>query len=130
MPRTESLPDPPRPRCFHYRGFTLKPRTPAAAHPSQAARLIAMLARSESRLRNLAEERDRLRALTPDQIQRVAQKYLNPGGLAVLAVGEVDAMLKGNPDKPQFSIGKLTGGKEVTIIPLPDPLTMVYPETK
>jgi len=74
--------------------------------------------------------RDRLRALTPDEIQRVAQKYLRPGELAVLAVGEVDAMLKGNPDKPQFSISKLPGGQAVTRIALPDPLTMVYPEIK
>ena len=74
--------------------------------------------------------RDRLRALTPDEIQRVAQKYLHPGELAVLAVGEVDVMLKGNPDKPQFSISKLPGGQAVTRIALPDPLTMVYPEAR
>ncbi len=69
--------------------------------------------------------RDRLRALTPEEMQRVAQKYLQPGNLVILAVGNVDAMLKGNPDKPQYQLTKF-GNMER--IPLPDPLTMVYPK--
>jgi predicted Zn-dependent peptidase len=70
--------------------------------------------------------RDRIRALTPADIQRVAQKYLHPDQMVILAVGNADDMLKGNPDKPQFSLTKLAGGREIVRIPLPDPLTMVY----
>ncbi len=71
--------------------------------------------------------RDRVRAVTADEVQRLAKKYLTPDRMVILAVGEYDAMAKGNPDKPQFSFDKLSGGKGVTKIPLPDPLTMVYP---
>ena len=67
-------------------------------------------------------------AVTPDEVQRVAQKYLHPDQLVILAVGDVDTMLRGNPDRPQFSIAKLAGDRGVTRIPLPDPLTMVYPK--
>jgi hypothetical protein len=37
-------------------------------------------------------------------------------------VGDADGIQRGNPDKPQFKLG------EATRIPLPDPLTMVYPK--
>ncbi|MEX2260481.1 MAG: pitrilysin family protein [Bryobacteraceae bacterium] len=71
--------------------------------------------------------RGRLRALTPDKIQGVAQKYLHPDKLVILAVGDVDTILKGNPDKPEYTFAKLGGGREPVRIPLPDPLTMMYP---
>jgi predicted Zn-dependent peptidase len=71
--------------------------------------------------------RQRVIAVTPEELQRVAQKYLHPDQLVILAVGDVDTMLKGNPDRPQFSIAKLAGESGVKRIPLPDPLTMVYP---
>ena len=73
----------------------------------------------------MAEIRDRLRALTPDEIQRVAQKYLQPEKLVILAVGNVDAMVAGNLDKPQYQLAKFGS---IERIPLPDPLTMVYPK--
>jgi predicted Zn-dependent peptidase len=69
----------------------------------------------------------KLRALTADDLQRVAQKYLHPEQLVILAVGNVEGMLKGNPDRPQHSLEKIAGAKGVVRIPLPDPLTMVYP---
>jgi zinc protease len=69
----------------------------------------------------------RVGAVTADEVQRVAQKYLHPDQLAMLAVGDVDTMLRGNPDRPQFSITKTAGDRGVVRIPLPDPLTMVYP---
>ncbi|MBM3776520.1 MAG: insulinase family protein, partial [Acidobacteria bacterium] len=69
--------------------------------------------------------RDRVRALTPADIQRVAQKYLQPDNLVILAVGNTEAILKGNPDRPQFALAKLA--PTIHRIPLPDPLTMVYP---
>ena len=65
--------------------------------------------------------RARIQALTPAEIHRVAQKYLQPDKLIVLVVGDADAILKGNPDKPQFTLG------DTKRIPLPDPLTMEYP---
>lgn len=71
--------------------------------------------------------RDRIRAVTLADVQRVAQTYLQPDRLVILAVGNVDDMLKGNADKPEFSFEKIANGKPVTRIPLPDPVTMVYP---
>jgi predicted Zn-dependent peptidase len=71
--------------------------------------------------------RQRVSALTADEIQRVARKYLHPDQLVILAVGDVDTILRGNPDRPQYSLAKLAGDRGVTRIPLPDPLTMVYP---
>jgi zinc protease len=71
--------------------------------------------------------RDRVRAVTVDDIQRVAQKYLHPDKLVILVVGNVEDVLKGDPNKPENSFRKMAGGK-ITQIPLPDPLTMVYPK--
>jgi Zn-dependent M16 (insulinase) family peptidase len=72
--------------------------------------------------------RDRVRAITVDEIQRVAQKYLTPDKLVILAVGNADDMLKGNPDKPQYSFDAIRKGAPIVRIPLPDPNTMVYPK--
>ena len=66
-------------------------------------------------------------AVTADELQRVARKYLQPDKLVILAVGDVDTMLRGNPDRPRFSIAKLAGARGAIRIPLPDPFTMVYP---
>jgi zinc protease len=72
--------------------------------------------------------RERVRAVTADDVLRVANKYLMPDKVVILAVGNVDDMLKGDPDKPEFSFKKLTRGGEIRRIPLPNPLTMVYPK--
>jgi predicted Zn-dependent peptidase len=55
-------------------------------------------------------------------------KYLQPDQAVILVVGNVEDILKGNPDKPQYSFDKIAGGKPVVRLPLPDPLTMKYPE--
>jgi zinc protease len=71
--------------------------------------------------------RQRVSSVTPEEIQRVARKYLHPKDLVILAVGDADAILAGNPDRPQYSIGGLAGDRGVVRLPLPHPLTMVYP---
>jgi predicted Zn-dependent peptidase len=74
--------------------------------------------------------RDRVRAVSIADVQRVARQYLHPDALVVLAVGNVEAMLAGDPEHPSFSLEKLAPGGRVTRIPLPDPVTMVYPRAR
>jgi hypothetical protein len=71
--------------------------------------------------------RDKIKAVTVDDVQRVARQYLQPDKLVILVVGNTDDVLKGNPEKPAFSFSKMAGGKIVRI-PLPDPTTMIYPK--
>jgi zinc protease len=71
--------------------------------------------------------REKVKALTINDIQRVSREYLHPDKLVILVVGNVEENLKGNPEKPEHSLLKIAGGK-ITRIPLPDPLTMVYPK--
>ncbi|HEY0077894.1 MAG TPA: pitrilysin family protein [Pyrinomonadaceae bacterium] len=73
--------------------------------------------------------RDRIRAVTADDVQRVAQKYLQPDKLVILVVGNIDDITKGNPDRPQHSLARIAKDGQIRRIPLPDPLTMTYPPT-
>jgi predicted Zn-dependent peptidase len=68
--------------------------------------------------------RQRMRAVTADDVLRVAQKYLKPEELVILAVGNAGDILKGDPTKPQYSFEKMG---PIRRIALPDPMTMVYP---
>ena len=70
--------------------------------------------------------RDRLSAVTADDVLRVAREYLHPARLVILGVGNLDDILKGDPDNPEYSLEGLSPG-EVTRIALPDPMTMEYP---
>ena len=72
--------------------------------------------------------RDRIAAVTRDDVLRVARKYIHPDQFVILAVGNVEEMIKGNPDKLGYQFEKLAKDGEIHQIPLPDPLTMVYPE--
>lgn len=72
--------------------------------------------------------RDRIKAVTIADVQRVAAKYLDPERLVFLVVGNIDEIMKGSADKPEYSLAKMAPGNNVTRIPLPDPLTMVYPK--
>ena len=70
--------------------------------------------------------RERLSAVTVADVQRVAREYLDPNQLVILSVGNIEDILTGDPDNPDYSMEALTSGP-VTRIPLPDPLTMEYP---
>jgi zinc protease len=71
--------------------------------------------------------RDKVKAVTVADIQRVAREYLHPDKLVILVVGNIDDIVKGSPEKPEYSFQKMLDGK-IMRIPLPDPLTMIYPK--
>lgn len=71
--------------------------------------------------------RDKIRAVTVEDVLRVARNYLHPDKLVILAVGNNDEMLKANSEKPQYSFEKMGAGR-IQTIPLPDPQTMIYPK--
>ncbi|MBA3441885.1 MAG: insulinase family protein [Pyrinomonadaceae bacterium] len=72
--------------------------------------------------------RDRIKSVTAEDVQRVAQKYLQPDKLVILVVGNIDDITKSNPDNAQHSLAKIAGSNQIRRIPLPDPLTMIYPQ--
>ena len=74
----------------------------------------------------LASYRDNIASVTAEDVLDVAQRYLDPQKLVFLVVGNVDAILAGDPEQPEFSPESLSPG-DVTRIPLPDPFTMEYP---
>ena len=74
----------------------------------------------------LAAYRDNIAAVTVDDVLDVAQRYLHPDELAILVVGNLEASLAGDPDRPEYSLEEMSPG-EVVRIPLPDPFTMEYP---
>ena len=66
--------------------------------------------------------RDRIDAVTAEDAQRVAKRFLQPDKLAILIVGQKDEILKGHPNHP-VKLEELAGGKIIEV-PLRDPLTM------
>ena len=66
--------------------------------------------------------RSRVEAVTAADLQRVARKHLDPATLAILVVGDWDAIEAGDRDK-RASMSEFFDGK-VTHLPLRDPLTL------
>ena len=96
---------------------------------SSAASTAGLFARDEYTGRDpsyLATYRENIAAVTADDVLDVAQRYLDPEALAILVVGNLEAILAGDPDRPEFSVEALSPGETVRI-PLPDPFTMEYP---
>ncbi len=70
-----------------------------------------------------AEYRDRLRAVTAQDVQRVARRLVDPTKMAVLMVGDTKEMSLGDPKHEEAKIAAMAGG-EPKHLPLRDPLTM------
>ena len=66
--------------------------------------------------------RQKLAAVTREDLQRVARKHLDPEKMAVLVVGDWEAIAPGDLEK-RASMGEFFGGK-VKHLPLRDPLTL------
>ena len=72
--------------------------------------------------------RERIAAVTADDVLRVAREYLHPDRLVVLVVGDLATIETGDPDNPDYTLDQLAEGAP-TRIPLPDPFTMEYPSS-
>ena len=66
--------------------------------------------------------REKVRAVTKDDLLRVAKKYLDPDQMAILVVGNWEAIAAGDLEK-RASMEQFFGGK-VEHLPLRDPLTL------
>ena len=75
----------------------------------------------------LAAYRDNIASVTAEDVLDIAQRYLDPDALVILVVGNLEAILAADPERPEYSLEELSLG-EVVRIPLPDPFTMEYPD--
>jgi predicted Zn-dependent peptidase len=66
--------------------------------------------------------RDRIRAVTIADVQRVARQHLDPSRLIVLVVGDQKEIDVGDATHP-YELAKLLAGGRTVILPLRDPLT-------
>lgn len=70
-----------------------------------------------------AEYRERLRAVTAQDVQRVARRLLDPARMTVLMVGDTKEMTLGDPKHESAKLAAMAGG-EPKHLPLRDPMTM------
>ncbi len=66
--------------------------------------------------------RSKIKAVTLEEVQRVAKRYLKPSEIVILAVGQKSDILLGHPNHPVTLQSLL--GQEVMELPLRDPLTL------
>ena len=98
------------------------------AFPGQWSGRQAVAARfAEEQLQGWREDwwvdyRERIQAVTPADVQRMARKYLDPDQLVVLVVGKAAEVEPGDPDHPGTLQDVLKA--PVTRLPLWDPLTL------
>jgi len=69
------------------------------------------------------EYRDKVRAVTAQEVQRVARKLLDPAKMTFLMVGDSKEITLADPKHPEATIAKLAGA-EAKHLPLRDPMTM------
>ena len=67
--------------------------------------------------------RDRIRAVTRADVQRVAKAHLVPEKMVVLVVGDQGEIDKGEPKHP-VTLAALAPGGKLSVLPLRDPMTM------
>jgi predicted Zn-dependent peptidase len=70
--------------------------------------------------------RDRIRAVTTEDVQRVARTHLLPEKMILLVVGNQEAIDRGD-EKHAVTLEALAPGGNVTVLPLRDPMTMEMP---
>ena len=70
--------------------------------------------------------RDRIKAVTAADVQRVAQRHLSPDKLVILVVGNQKEIDLGD-DKVRAKLAELAAGGYAVTLPLRDPLTMRRP---
>ena len=70
--------------------------------------------------------RDRIKAVTAADVQRVAQKYLTPDKMVMLVVGDQKEIDQGD-GKHETSLKALAEGRPIVVLPLRDPMTMKRP---
>jgi predicted Zn-dependent peptidase len=95
------------------------------ATPTQIANVLAaeeLCGRYQRQPDYFKTYREKLRAVTAQDVQRVARRLLDPGKLTVLVVGNTVEMMQGDPKYPA-RITELAGG-EPKRLPLRDPMTM------
>lgn len=90
------------------------------ASAAQVAGLFANLELTGRDPAFLETYRENVAAVTKEDVLRAAQEYLHPEQLVILAVGNVDDMMAGDPDNPEVQLADLAPGGHIERIPLPD----------
>jgi zinc protease len=93
------------------------------------AQTVAIFAADEYTQRDPAywqTYRDRIKAVTAADVQRVAQKYLTPDKMVMLVVGDQKEIDQGD-GKHETSLKALAEGRPIVVLPMRDPLTMKRP---
>jgi zinc protease len=70
-----------------------------------------------------AEYRDKVRAVTAQDVQRVARRLLDPAKMTYLMVGDTKEISLGDPKHADAQVARMAGG-EPRHLPLRDPMTM------